>query len=56
MLFEEKKEIDGASFWVGHSREYIRCAVPDTGEELSGVIRKAEALREENELMICNLS
>lgn len=56
VLFEEKKEIDGASFWVGHSREYIRCAVPDTGEELSGVIRKAEALREENELMICNLS
>ena len=37
VLFEEEKEIDGKSFQIGHTREYIRVAVQTT-ENLSGKV------------------
>lgn len=28
VLFEEKKEIAGKEYWLGHTREYVKVAVP----------------------------
>lgn len=28
VLFEEKKEIAGTEYWIGHTREYVKVAVP----------------------------
>ena len=27
MLFEEKKEIDGKMYWIGHTPEYVKAAM-----------------------------
>lgn len=37
VLFEEKTEIEGETWWIGHSREYIRVGVK-TGRELGNQI------------------
>ena len=34
VLFEEKKEIEGKVYWLGHTREYVKVAVPDCGKAL----------------------
>lgn len=32
VLLEEKVELDGKSWWVGHTREYLKAIVPDDGK------------------------
>lgn len=39
VLFEEKLEADGADYYVGHTRDYIRVAVPAGEENLCGAIQ-----------------
>lgn len=34
VLFEEKKEIAGSEYWIGHTREYVKAAVPARGATL----------------------
>ena len=31
VLFEEEKEINGAKYWVGHTKEYVKAAVLSDG-------------------------
>lgn len=36
VLFEEKKQIGGSEYWIGHTRAYVKAAVPArTGDDLS---------------------
>ncbi|MGN0426134.1 MAG: MiaB/RimO family radical SAM methylthiotransferase [Acetatifactor sp.] len=39
VLFEEELELDGANYYVGHTRDYIRVAVPAGEENLCGTIQ-----------------
>ncbi|MCI7790548.1 MAG: tRNA (N(6)-L-threonylcarbamoyladenosine(37)-C(2))-methylthiotransferase MtaB [Lachnospiraceae bacterium] len=32
VLFEEKKEIAGREYWIGHTREYVKVALADDGD------------------------
>lgn len=32
VLFEEKKEIDGQEYWIGHTKEYVKVAMQAEGE------------------------
>ena len=32
VLFEEKKEINGQEYWIGHTKEYVKVALADCGE------------------------
>lgn len=34
VLFEEKKGIAGREYWIGHTREYVKAAVPARGKML----------------------
>ncbi|MBE5877979.1 MAG: tRNA (N(6)-L-threonylcarbamoyladenosine(37)-C(2))-methylthiotransferase MtaB [Lachnospiraceae bacterium] len=38
VLFEEEKEINGTSYWVGHTREYVKVATPSNGSSMENVI------------------
>lgn len=38
VLFEEKKVIAGSAYWIGHTAEYVRVAVPACGEVLENQI------------------
>ncbi len=38
VLFEEEKEINGTSYWVGHTREYVKVAKSSDGSSLENVI------------------
>ena len=40
ILFEEITEIEGETYWIGHTREYIK-TVAKTGENLENCIKKA---------------
>lgn len=40
VLFEEITEIEGETYWIGHTREYIK-TVAKTGENLENCIKKA---------------
>ena len=31
VLLEEEKEIDGQSYWIGHTKEYVKVAVISDG-------------------------
>lgn len=39
-LFEEQQEVNGKTCYVGHTKEYIRIAVPDAGEDLTNCLRR----------------
>ena len=45
VLFEEKKEIDGQEYWVGHTKEYVKVALQAEKEYanclVKGIITKA---------------
>ena len=41
VLFEETMEIQGETYWIGHTREYIKTGVK-TGENLENRIKKAK--------------
>ena len=43
VLFEEIEEIDGRSYWVGHTPEYVRAAVR-SDEDLRGSIRTVRGI------------
>lgn len=33
VLFEEKKEIDGQEYWIGHTKEYVKVVLPADGQD-----------------------
>ncbi len=39
VLFEQAQTLGGRRYYLGYTPEYIRCAVPDEGEDLRGQIR-----------------
>ena len=43
VLFEEKAEIEGESYYIGFSKEYIKCAIKDDGTDLSNTILSVTA-------------
>ncbi|MCR4830132.1 MAG: tRNA (N(6)-L-threonylcarbamoyladenosine(37)-C(2))-methylthiotransferase MtaB [Pseudobutyrivibrio sp.] len=44
ILFEEKIRINGEDYFVGFSKEYIKCAIKATEKDYSNVILKAKAV------------
>ncbi len=38
VLWEDKREIDGVFYWIGHTPDYVKIAIPDNGENLSNQI------------------
>ena len=38
VLFEEEKLIDGTNYWVGHTKEYVKVAMPCNGTNMENVI------------------
>ena len=34
MLLEEKKQIGDREYWLGHTADYVKVAVPENGEGL----------------------
>lgn len=53
VLFEEKKEIDGQEYWIGHTKEYVKVALQDKKELANCLIegRITGALNQEVLLM-----
>jgi hypothetical protein len=45
VLFEETKEIEGKTYLVGHSREYVPCCVEIQEHIQTGEIRTGKGLR-----------
>ena len=43
VLFEEKQVIEGSEYFVGFSKEYIKCMIKAEGEDLSNTILKVKA-------------
>ena len=43
VLFEEKQIIDGCEYFVGFSKEYIKCMVKADDKDLSNIILKVKA-------------
>ena len=37
-MFEEEKLIDGTNYWVGHTKEYVKVAMPCNGTNMENVI------------------
>ena len=58
VLFEEKKEINGKEYWIGHTKEYVKVALGDVGEyancliegKVIGALNKEVLLMEKNAL------
>ena len=58
VLFEEKKEINGKEYWIGHTKEYVKVALADGGEyancliegKVIGALNKEVLLMEKNAL------
>ncbi len=48
VLFEQIQIIGGRRYFLGYTPEYIRCALPDEGEDLRGVIRTGMLTEEES--------
>ena len=44
ILFEEKTTIEGKEYYVGFSKEYIKCAIPADGVDYANQIVKAKAV------------
>ena len=57
ILFEEEAQIDGENYFIGFSKEYIKCAIKAEGESLSNVILKAKAvsITKDNEYLIVEI-
>ncbi len=57
ILFEEKAIIAGEEYFVGFSREYIKCAIKAENKDLSNVIlnAKATSLTEDSEYLIVEI-
>ena len=57
ILFEEKAVIAGEEYYIGFSREYIKCAIKAENKDLSNVILKAKAtsLTEDSEYLIVEI-
>ena len=57
ILFEEEAQIDGENYFVGFSKEYIKCAIKSKVESLSNVILKAKAvsITKDNEYLIVEI-
>ena len=57
ILFEEEAEIGGENYFVGFSKEYIKCAIKATGDSLSNTIVKAKAvaMTDDNEYLIVEI-
>lgn len=53
VLFEEKKEINGQGYWIGHTKEYVKVAIPAEGEYANCLVKGivTEALNKEVLLM-----
>ncbi len=43
VLLEEEKEMDGQSYWIGHTREYVRVAVLSDGENHTNQMMRVKA-------------
>lgn len=59
VLFEEKKEIAGQEYWIGHTKEYVKVALEESGEnyqnrlvtgKLVAALNKEVLLMEKNAL------
>lgn len=58
VLFEEKKEMAGKEYWIGHTKEYVKVALFDEGEysncllsgRVTGALDKEVLLMEKNAL------
>ena len=57
ILFEEKAVIAGEEYYIGFSREYIKCAIKAENKDLSNVILKAKAtsLTDDSEYLIVEI-
>ena len=44
VLFEEKKEIDGQEYWIGHTREYVKVALPNDGQDYQNCLVKGKII------------
>ena len=57
ILFEEKANINGEDYYVGFSREYIKCAIKATDVDYSNVILQAKAtsLTDDSEYLIVEI-
>lgn len=42
VLWEDKREIEGGLYWVGHTKDYVKVAVPAGEEMLSNTIRQVQ--------------
>ncbi len=42
VLFEEKKEVEGQAYWVGHTPQYVKMAKKASGENLNNQIEKGK--------------
>ena len=38
VLFEEKKEIGGKEYWIGHTKEYVKVALLDDGQDYANCL------------------
>lgn len=48
VLLEEKKEIDGREYWIGHTKEYVKAAWPDDGQDYQNRMVEGTLVRELN--------
>ena len=44
VLFEEKKEIDGQEYWIGHTKEYVKVALPNDGQDYQNCLVKGKII------------
>ena len=53
VLLEEDVEIDGKTYMTGHSKEYIKVAVPKNNEKANDVIKVKSIGQNSKEFMNC---
>ncbi len=56
VLMEEKKEMEGKQYWIGHTREYVKVVIPDEGQNLQNrlVIGKLVKMLDKEVLLMEN--
>lgn len=45
VLLEEKKEIAGQEYWIGHTKEYVKAALPNDGKDYQNCLVVGKILR-----------
>lgn len=45
VLLEEKKEIAGQEYWIGHTKEYVKVALPNDGKDYQNCLVEGKILR-----------